>query len=369
MKKIFLLLAMLIFSIGLLSCGGGGGSGSADLPPGENPGSPSVVQLWPSHYIAQTNAYITLYAKVLDGNGAPVPNVDVSFTNLSGVGTLSKTSAKTDGTGLAQVTLSSTTPGFSTILAQVNTSQGIVRDRKSIFFSTRDVLAVSMDMDVDSVPGNGTFNETSDFILFENASDDTFKVRTTVYDAGGVPVPGTSVNWSASHGEVTFVRTDLMTNSQGWAEGVFKVEPSSIRNTETTINIMAYAGNDAANMVTLFLRPVVIDRNTSYVTAASTVVDVGKTTNITAVVMLSTGHPAPDGVTVNFTTTCGTVTPFAQTTGGVAQATFTAPTTVPAGGTCTVTASVSGTEIGSVTITIKAPLKVIPDSATVDPGG
>lgn len=366
MKKIVILFSLLALSLGAYSCGGGG-AGPADVPPGENPGIPSVVQLLPAQYIAQTNAYITLNAKVLDGNGMVVPNVSVTFTNLSSVGVLSTTVASTNGIGIATVTLYSTTPGFATVLAQVTSGAGQVRDRKTVFFSSQDVLAVSMDMDVDSVPGNGIYNEPSDLILFEPppSPDDTFEVLATVRNAGGVPVAGESVTWSASHSEVKTVRTETTTNINGQAKGVFQVTPSSIRNTETHINIMAYADNGAANMVTLFLRPVVVDPTTSSVTANPTIVDTSGTSTITAVVMLNTGAWAPDGTTVNFTASCGTVTPFAQTTGGVATATFTAPSTP---GTCTVTAKVGGVTIGSVDILVKAKLQVIPASQTVAGG-
>ena len=53
MKKAFILLVLLALSLSAFSCGNG--AGSADSPSGENPGIPSVVQLLPSHFIAQTN--------------------------------------------------------------------------------------------------------------------------------------------------------------------------------------------------------------------------------------------------------------------------------------------------------------------------
>lgn len=370
MKKIAIILALFALSLGAFSCGGGG-AGSSNTPPGENPGIPSVVQLSPSHYIAQTNANITLHAKVLDGNGAPLKGVTVTFTNLSEpFGTLkplAATTAVTNDLGIASMNLSSTTPGFATILAQVNTAVGIVRDRKSVFFSSLDVLAVSMGLDVDSVPGNGIYNETNDFILFQDPPilpqpDDTFEVLATVRNAGGVPVAGESVSWSSSHSEAGFVRTEGTTNLNGQAKAVIQVTPASIRNTETHLNVMASAGNGAANMVTLFLRPVIVSSVT--VSADPTVVEPGGESDITAVVMLNTGARAPDGTTVSFTTTCGTVTPFSQTSGGLATATFKGPSTVPAGDICTVTATVQGVS-GSVDITIRVKLAIAPPSATV----
>ncbi len=370
MKKVLILLAVLALSFGVFSCGGG--AGSANQPPGENPGVPSVVQLSPSHFIAQTNSSITLHAKVLDGNGAPVKGVAVTFRNLSEpfgtlkpLGTLSVTQAFTNSQGIASVSLFSTTSGFATIMAQVNTGVGIVRDRKTVFFSTLDVLAVSMDLDVDSVSGNGIYNELSDFTLFEFPFDDTVVIRAIVRNAGGLRVPGISVTWSAdlTGDNIEFLAgTETITDVNGEARAVVKIKPESIRNTETHVNIMASAGNGAANMVTLFLNPVVIDTAESFLSAEPSIVDVGGTSDITAVVILNTGAFAPDGVTVNFSTTCGTITPFGQTTGGVATATFTAPATP---GTCRVTGKVEGMVIGSVDILVIVPLSVQPATQTI----
>jgi len=375
MKKIVIVLALIALSLGSFSCGGGG-AGGPNVPPGENPGIPSVVQLLPSTFIAQTNSFITLNTKVLDGNGIPVANIPVIYTNLSSIGTLSATSANTNSLGIATVTLYSTTPGFATILAQVNTGVGQVRDRKSVFFSMLDVLAVSMRLDVDSVPPSSTPNEPSDFILFEPppTPDDTVEVLATVFDAGGVPVGGGwGVTWSSSHTEAGFVRTETATNINGQAKAVVQVKPTSIRDTETHVNIMASADNGAANMVTLFLRPVIVESVT--VTAKPTIVDTGGTSTITAIVMLNTGGPAPTGTSVRFTSTlpgtttpCGSVTPFAQTdSNGVATSTFTAPSVVPAGGVCTVTATAGGVS-GSVDITIKSKLTLMPSSVTIHVG-
>ncbi len=362
------LLLISLIAVSLVSCGGGG-AGSLNPIPGENPGTPSVIELAPSSYIAQTNGFITFSAKVLDGNGKPISNQTVTFTNLSSIGVLQATTAITDSTGIARVNLSSTTPGFSTVLAQVYTGAGQVRDRKTVFFTPRDVLAVTMDMDVNSVSGNSIYNELSDFTLFENIDDDTVEVLATVRDAGGVPVGGgMSVTWSSSHAEAKLDRTEDTTTVYGTSKAIVKVTPSTIRNTETHVNIMAFAGNGAANMVTLFLRPVVPDPTTSYLTANPPVVDRGGTSTITAVVMLNTGSRAPDGTTVNFRVTCdpndypGIVTPFSQTTAGVAQATFTAP---PVPAICTITAKVAGVIIGTVDVTVRAPLSISPSSMTL----
>jgi hypothetical protein len=372
MKKVIILFALLALSVGTFSCGNG--AGSANVPSGENPGIPTVVQLLPSHYIAQTNgAYIYLHAKVLDGNGNPIKDVPVTFavtsTNLSSPPLLSATSANTDELGIATVTISSTSTslGYATVSAQVNTGVSEIRDRKSVYFTINPVMAVSMSLEVDSVPGNGTL-DASDYILFSPppTPDDTVLILATVLDAGGFPVPGQSIQWfyDLTGDTVTFLAgTENITDENGEARAVVQVAPESIRNTETHLSIMAYAGNGAANMVTLFLEPVFV--SSIAVSAKPQVIAPNGTSTITTIVILNTGAPAPDGTAVSFATAgCGTVEPFAQTTGGIAEAEFTAPSEVPAGNICTVTATAAG-KSGSVPVTVRLALKVSPTSATI----
>jgi hypothetical protein len=371
MKKFFILLFLVSIVFSMANCGGG--SGSSSSPRGENPGIPTVVQLLPSHYIAQTNAYIYLYAKVLDGNGNPIQDVSVTFTNLSSpFGTLSATSANTDGLGIATVTIRSTSPGFAGVSAKVNTGVSNIMDEKFVYFTTNPVMAVSMSLDVDSVPDTHIppiFNEIpDDFTLFSPppTPDDTVLILATVFDAAGVSVPGQSISWLSdlTGDNVTFLAgTENITDLYGQARAIVRVAPESIRDTETHLSIMAYAGNGAANMVTLFLEPVFV--SSIAVSAKPQVIAPNGTSTITTIVILNTGAPAPDGTAVSFATAgCGTVEPFAQTTGGIAEAEFTAPSEVPAGNICTVTATAAG-KSGSVPVTVRLALKVSPTSATI----
>ena len=184
MKKVIILLTLLALCIGTFSCGQGAGSSSH--PHGENQGIISVVTLSPSQSIAQTNAFIYLHARVLDGNGVPVKNQDVTFTNLTepfgviqkflkivgihkSAHILSASTVKTDDLGIATVKITSTTAGFATIQAEVNTGAGIVRDKKTVFFTISLVpvtpSAPTMKLHVDD--GDGTFDENDDFNLFK----------------------------------------------------------------------------------------------------------------------------------------------------------------------------------------------------------
>ncbi len=64
----------------------------------------------------------------------------VIFTNLSPIGVLSSTTAETNDSGIATVTLKSTTDGFSTVQAEVNKDVGQARDRKTMIFPRHLIL-------------------------------------------------------------------------------------------------------------------------------------------------------------------------------------------------------------------------------------
>gem|GEM_PF-5071750 len=113
-----------------------------------------------------------------------------------------------------------------------------IRDSKTVFFSAADVLRVSMSLKVNSVPGNTVYDEQEDLTLFgDPAPDDTVEILATVFDAGGEPVPGQSVQWHTDHvEEVVFSRVDIVTNEWGEAKAIIQVVPGSLRNTDTNVN-------------------------------------------------------------------------------------------------------------------------------------
>ena len=406
MKRILVLLAVLALSFSAFSCGGGGAA-SSNTPSGENPGIPSVVQLSSSHNIAQTNASITLRAKVLDGNGAPLSGVPVTFTNLSEpfgvinaalkllgiskpVAIFSATSVTTDGNGLASVRLSSTTPGFATIQAEVNTGVGIVRQTRTLFFvSVFPIPSFPPTLSLHVDDGNGTFDQTADFTLFKTAGDNQRIIRADVLDGSGNRVVNADVTFGADRpfrtspsgacsdgsttcGVVFLNGNTAKTNSQGQASVLVQVSSTAITNIQTVLNITAQTtvnNQSAFNLLSLFLSPVTVSQMT--VAANPSVVGTGGTSSVTATLVLSTGDPAPDGTSVAFTTyksgdpstPCGSITPFVQTTSGVTTppATFTAPS-VP--GTCTVKAKV-GTLERTTDIFVNTTLSVQPGSQSI----
>jgi adhesin/invasin len=367
MMRRLLRAATLVIIVATLAGCGGSGAGSSSQPTGVNAGVVSVVQVLPVQTIAQTNTYIPIKARILDGNGNLLPNIKVTFTNLSLVGSLSSTSATTNQQGIATVNLFSSTAGFSTIQAEVATASGMDRDKKTVFFTDFSLNAApTLTLDVDG-NNNGIYNEPSDYILFETPDDNEVLIRATL-KSGGAPVAGSLITFGADTVEGTFpLGNTAVTNNDGQASVLVKVDPIVLRNFNTVLNITAVSDYGAANIVSLFLEPVTV--NTVSVTADSTTIDSGGTAAISALVSTTAGSTVPDGTAVDFAATSGNVTPFSQTTDGVATATFTAPT-LAAGSSdrqVRITAS-SGGKSGSVTVTVVAPqqaLTVVPGTITV----
>ena len=339
-------------------------------------------------------------AKILNGNGGPVKNLPVTFTNISPIGTLmnsndvllgNQTVVKTDDSGMATIKVKSTTTGFVTVQAEVNKGVGIVRDRKTMYFSSSLSLSPFMYLDANA-DNDTTYNEPTDYTLFENdnAGDNQVLMRASVFNKFGQRVSGSTVQFGAdfpykvgssttcSDGSescsVTFPNGNTATtDSNGEAFVVVQVDPV-MRSLTTTLNITAIADvngdgySDTGTLYSLYLLPITI--NSVTVTASPTIVAPDADSDITAAVRLNTGGPAPDGTAVSFTTcdtatcttTCGSVTPFAQTTdGATTEVTFTAPST-PA--TCTITASVGGVS-DTVDVLVTAALNVLPSTQTL----
>jgi hypothetical protein len=381
-KKFFMPVAFFTLIFFMTSCGGSGG-GSSSTSRGVNAGIPSVVKMTDVQHIVQTNSFAFFKARILDGNGTPVPNELVTFTNLSPIGTLNAvnatTVAYTDDLGFATATVKSNEEGFVTVQAEVNSGAGQVRDRRTVFFTSGSLaLFPFMILDVDS-DGDGSFNEPDDFILLQDETDNEVLVRATVFDQFGFRVGGTGVLFGAdapyrvgtddtapcSDGsadcEVVFPSgVQKFTNSLGEAFVLVRFEANSIRSIQTLFNVLAQADNGAFNLVTLFVEPVFIDR--VILSADPSIVDTGGSSTISADVITNLNTPPPDETTVNFRTTCGSVEPFGQTTDGRAEVDFTAPSTE---GTCTITGSVAGVS-GFVSVRVTTELTINPSTVGVD---
>ena len=316
MKKITLsLIALLILSTFLINCGGG--SGGSSSPGGEKPGVPEIVQVLPSHYIAQTNSAIIINAKVLNGNGGPIQNIPVTFTNLSPIGVLSATSAKTDDTGIATVTLKSTVAGFATIQAEVNKGVSNVRDRKVVYYSdfTRMWPQPTIVLDIDA-DNDGIYNEASDFNFFETSTDDNATLRATAYDEFGKLIIGMNITFLGDSGASFPLGATFTTNSDGQAFAYLKVSPTSVVGQETSLIIQADGSNGSADIIDVFLKPVFINGITLIANPPGVISGASETSTVTAYVTTSAGV-IPDDLAVQFSVspvTAGFVTPLVALT-------------------------------------------------------
>jgi hypothetical protein len=390
MRKIFIIFALFALALTGISGCGGGSAGSSSNPPGGNDDVAEVVQLIPSHTVAQTNSTVYLHVKILNGNGQPMKNVPVTFTNLSeptgfftsllkfvgvkkAISTLSASIIKTDRRGIATAKLRSNTPGFVTVQAEVNTGVGTVRDKRTIFFGEISGTATSsptMSLHVKSA-ANDTFDETEDLQLFKggSAADNQRTIKAVVFNSSGVPAPNVTVTFgSDSPDEVTFTPSlqTAVTNASGEAFILITVKPAILTSLQRVLNITAQATVDSTSVAaakSLFLDAVTVSTPITVSANPSVVAPNGTSTILASVKMLGS-LPVPDGSFVSFETTCGAVTPFGQTTAGVATATFTAPS-VPPSGPCTVTASIGGVS-GTTNITVTTTLTVQPATQTMN---
>src|ERR1700690_2197687 len=269
-KRLFLITLLIIITAALLGCGGSGNSDSS-TPVGVNPGGASRIELMATSYVNQTNSFCYFKAKVLDGNGTPIKNMQGIFTNLSLTGVLDQTTALTNANGIATVTLYSTTVGFATVQAEVNTGTEKISDKKTVFFSLLDImfptapqLTSALILDVDS-NNNGIYDEPDDFIMFSPPGKSDANIRATVTDNFGAPVLNSAVTFGADSPEVTFPLGNSITapvvhtNSAGQASVLARVSPLILRTTNSTVNITASADNGAFNVLTLFLQPVTVN--------------------------------------------------------------------------------------------------------------
>ncbi len=369
MKKIIIVFFLLALSLSAFSCGGG--SGSSETPSGENPGKSTIVELTPSHFVSHTNSDITLHARVLDGNGVPVRHVPVRFTNLSPIGVLSATSAKTNDIGIATVTLHSHEVGFATIQAEVDEGLNQVRDRKVVYYSDFALMwpqpQIVLEIDAD---GDGIYNETSDFNFFETSTDDTGLLRATAFDEFGKRVVGIDITFSGDSGASFPLGNVFKTNSNGQAYATLKVSPTSVVNQETSLNLYATGYicgcSSTVGFLQIFLQPVYITGLTLTANPPGVVGSEGETSTVTAYVTTSAGT-IPDDLAVQFSVspvTSGYVEPLvALTENGAASTVFTPSATYL--GNATVTATI-GNVTNTVVILVATELTVTPPSQTVD---
>ncbi|MFM5622554.1 inverse autotransporter beta domain-containing protein, partial [Aeromonas veronii] len=169
-------------------------------------GSAIVTSLSTDKDTAQANSsdVVTLTATLQDGNGHLVTNQPVAFSVSSGTGDLSAASAMTNGSGEAEVTLTSGDVGSVTVLAKSGTNVLDAGQSKAINFvaDSGSAVVTALSSDKDTALANNT---------------DVVTLTAILKDGNGHLVTNQPVAFSVSSGTGDLSAASAMTNGSGEA--------------------------------------------------------------------------------------------------------------------------------------------------------
>ncbi|QMM55236.1 Ig-like domain-containing protein (plasmid) [Enterobacter sp. RHB15-C17] len=273
----------------------------------------------------------TLTATVHDGSGNGVSGVTVNWSTTTG--NLSAASSVTDSSGQATTRLTDTgDTGTATVTASLANGSTLTRAVTVEDKSASDVV-ISLTSDKDSIVNNGT---------------DAATLTATVHDGSGKGVSGVTVNWSTTLGNLSAASS--VTGSSGQA--TIKLTDSGTPGTATVTASLA-------NGSTLTRAVTVEDKSASDVVISltsdkSSIVNNGTdaaTLKATVHDGIGSGNPVA-GVTVNWSTTLGSVGPQSSVTAANGTAT-TRLTDSGDSGTATVAASLANGSTLTRTVTVE----------------
>lgn len=277
-------------------------------------GSVAVSAVNPSIVVGQST---TIRATVRDSAGAVVPNYPVSFTSSAGV---ISAATNTDANGLATATL---TAGNNVQSATVTATAGGMPGRVDVGFTA----GVADTVVVRAAPNTVNPGVSSTISAY-------------VVDADLNPVVGESVTFSITSqgsGLPTLAVATALTNANGLAVVTYTAGEGT--GTDT---VSAVAGNAVLGTtnITVSSSATVVGSVTLISGATTLPADGASSVTLRATVLTSSGTPA-SGVTVNFSTSGGSLSDTSVQTdaSGIAETTLTSPVRT---GTISVVAEASG---------------------------
>ncbi|NOY69077.1 MAG: hypothetical protein GXP53_06245, partial [Deltaproteobacteria bacterium] len=285
--------------------------------------------------VADSNHDTVIRATVIDSSGAAASGVTVDFATTLGTltGGGQTASGTTDDTGVVEITLTSgTTTGTAMVTA---TASG--------FVSTTDVTFVA------GAPAGVAINTAPGTV--NPAGTSTITARVT--DISGNPIVGETVGFyldpALNNSGGALSAASAVTNINGVANVTFTAGDDT--GTDTIGATAQSNGTSSTKDITVSTQSQVTGSVTVIAGAASLPADESSSTTIRATVADTGGNPV-SGVTVNFTTTTGTLSAATDITdsNGIAEVSLTAPANT---GTGTVTAEYNGF-IGTAGITFSA---------------
>ncbi|CAK0751348.1 adhesin/invasin [Gammaproteobacteria bacterium] len=294
-----------------------------------------------------------LRATVTSTQGQPIVGLAVQFSNTVGVleasdGTVAN-SASTNASGIAELYLKSPRIiGISTITA----TAGGFSDAATVSFTAGAPTQITLN----AAPATVNLNGSS-------------TIQATVLDALDNPVLGQTVSFdiTSNRSGGSLGSTSAVTDGNGRATVIYVVGATGGTD---IVRARLASGVQATATVVADAAATVVGSVAVSTGAASVMADGASRVSVRATVQDTAGHVAV-GVTVDFTTTAGTLSQAtAQTnSSGVAEVSLIAPTQV---GSSTVTASVSGfSNSAVVSFTAGAPAQIALSAApaTVNPNG
>ncbi len=279
----------------------------------------------------------TLTAMVKDANGNPVgAGVAVSWTTSDG--TLANTTSMTDALGAASMVLtSSQVAGAVTVTA----AAGAAKNSAVVTFTPGAPAA-----------GNNGLSLVATPDVIEANGSSTSTLTALVKDANGNAVgAGVAVTWTTTDG--TLANTTSMTDAFGAASMVLT---SSKVAGAVTVEALAGAAHDKVTVTFAAGAPALgNDGLTLVATPSSIVADGSSTSTLSATVRDAYGNAVGAGVSVNWTTSTGTLDNVSSTTNASGVATAVLTSSKVAGAVTVEAVAGKATNSALVTFTAGAP--------------
>ncbi|HKC46545.1 MAG TPA: Ig-like domain-containing protein [Gemmatimonadales bacterium] len=195
-------------------------SGTFNVSTGVVSASQSTVAVSPSSLVAGVGSS-TITVTVKDGSGTPLPGVTVTLT-ASGGNSIVQPAGLTNGSGVAQGSLSSTSAGIKTVTA---TASGVVINQKPTITVTAGAISGTQSS-IQANPTTVVVNSPSSILV-------------TAKDQFGNPVSGATVDLDATGSGVTVTQPSAATDATGAATGSVKASNTG------TVTVSATAGGVA----------------------------------------------------------------------------------------------------------------------------
>ena len=212
--------------------------------------------------VADNAEVATFSAIVKDAHGNVVPNVTVTWA--TSFGTISGTSSTTNANGVATITLRGTLVGTAQVTARLGTSPAVNAPQVTLKANFATARVAALTSSIAKITGTGVESTT---------------LTATVQDANGNILPGVTVDWSATTGNLSNATSTTDTNGQT----TVTFSGTSVATTNQTATITA-GTNGSTRTTPITLRSVMSVGGKYYWTQYS---DYPQTTEANAISMCS----------------------------------------------------------------------------------